>query len=532
MRKHLFYRMLTITVISFICLFSAGCFQGEFGMTITEDGKVSLNNEIIGIPLLHEQIEDLKNQMVKNVPTSKITSISKDNMTGYRMEVEYPSIEEFAANAISMYGTHPGKCKGIQKHSGWFFDEYNFDFFMEGKNSGEDASDQMAQAMLSQVKFDLIFNLPYAAESNNADTRTNENKTLTWHLASSLTSGVDKSIQARFRMWHKERIAITAIVAVLLLGATILFFVKSNNETDEAEKEEQLQRAKICGGLTAAVIVASAYMLYAPIEFTDGDIISATHNKNNSSSNESQAVTNVNPNANSTSTPKNSTDTTQKSTSAAPTGEHWIKDTNSGAYLWNPEPSGNETVSWSGNYVQDGDYRYADGSGTLKWYRDGKLIQTDEGTFERGRHNGQFKHTFPSGKVSYSNWNHGKEVAEQNSDEDQAKQTFINYHKAITNENYREAYDTLSNAQKERVGDFNSYAAGYADTISSEISNINLVSSDGDSYTFDYTLVARDRYQGSRVKIQTFDGQVTMAKDNGRWYIRSARSTKTGERIE
>ena len=90
----------------------------------------------------------------------------------------------------------------------------------------------------------------------------------------------------------------------------------------------------------------------------------------------------------------------------------------------------------------------------------------------------------------------------------------------------------MSYAQKERVGDFNSYSEGYVNTISSEVSDIKLKSSEGDSYTFDYTLTARDRNRGGGVKVQTFDGQVTMAKDSGRWYIRHARSSKTGERIE
>lgn len=118
------------------------------------------------------------------------------------------------------------------------------------------------------------------------------------------------------------------------------------------------------------------------------------------------------------------------------------------------------------------------------------------------------------------------------SDEEAARQTFLNYHKAITSKNYRKAYDILSNEQKQRVGDFNSYASGFVDTISSEVSEITLRSSDDDSYTFDYTLNARDRYQGNRVKVQTFKGQVIMAKDEGQWYVRYAKSSKISEKIE
>ena len=89
---------------------------------------------------------------------------------------------------------------------------------------------------------------------------------------------------------------------------------------------------------------------------------------------------------------------------------HWIKDLNSGAYVWNPEPQDGESVRWSGGVVNDGGILYAQGSGILTWYRDGQVIQVDEGSFEVGRHNGRFKHTFPSGRVDQSNWEHGEEI--------------------------------------------------------------------------------------------------------------------------
>ena len=117
----------------------------------------------------------------------------------------------------------------------------------------------------------------------------------------------------------------------------------------------------------------------------------------------------------------------------------------------------------------------------------------------------------------------------------EARQAFINYHKAITNGNYRAAYDMLSNAQQERIGDFNSYAAGYATTISSEVTDMHLVSSNGNSCTFDYTLMARDRYRGNGVKVQIFSGQVTMTKYGeygGRWYVNYVVSNKVSERYE
>ncbi len=95
---------------------------------------------------------------------------------------------------------------------------------------------------------------------------------------------------------------------------------------------------------------------------------------------------------------------------SAPTGSHWIMDTRTGVYLWNPEPTDGESINWSGGYVTDGGYKWAEGTGVLTWYKDGKIIQVDNGKFIHGRHHGKFVHKFPSGNVMYSNWDHGREL--------------------------------------------------------------------------------------------------------------------------
>lgn len=90
-------------------------------------------------------------------------------------------------------------------------------------------------------------------------------------------------------------------------------------------------------------------------------------------------------------------------------GEHWIKDA-SGVYLWNPQPQEGESITWSGGYVQDGDYLFAEGEGITTWYLEGKIIQIDEGTFKHGQRHGHFTHKFSSGKVRHSNWDNGVEI--------------------------------------------------------------------------------------------------------------------------
>lgn len=94
-------------------------------------------------------------------------------------------------------------------------------------------------------------------------------------------------------------------------------------------------------------------------------------------------------------------------------GKNWIKDNSNDIYIQNPSPSEDETISWSGGYVQDGEYKFANGSGTTVWKnKSGEVVQVDEGNFEHGQRQGQFKHQFfPSGRIEYSNWDKGKEIS-------------------------------------------------------------------------------------------------------------------------
>ena len=107
----------------------------------------------------------------------------------------------------------------------------------------------------------------------------------------------------------------------------------------------------------------------------------------------------------------NSVNSSPTNTPAPQLGREWIQDINTGIYLKNPEPTDGESITWSGGYVQDGQYKLANGYGVTNWYRYGELKQVDEGTFIKGERNGQFKHKFyPSGNVDYSNWDRGVEI--------------------------------------------------------------------------------------------------------------------------
>lgn len=67
----------------------------------------------------------------------------------------------------------------------------------------------------------------------------------------------------------------------------------------------------------------------------------------------------------------------------APAG--WIADRRTGCKVWNPEPVPKETISWDGP-CKGG---IANGSGTLQWFKSGKLSLREEGELRNGRLEGR-----------------------------------------------------------------------------------------------------------------------------------------------
>ena len=274
--KNKFIKILGVLLMTFVTFLCAGCFQAESDLAIDDSGKVTLNTEVMGVPILREHIEGWKNDIERSNHATEIKPVASGNMSGYIITTQYQSIEQFAAQNIDIYGSKPGKAKGIQQHKGWFYDAYNFDFISEApKDSAEYLDNTLVQSMMPQIKFDMVINLPYAAEKNNAQHISNDNKTLNWNLASSITSGKNVSVQVQFRIWHKAKIAVTLAAIIILLGAMIYFLRKFKLNEDEGEAAKNIFYMKICAGLLAAIISASTFLLINPVTFTDADTISA-----------------------------------------------------------------------------------------------------------------------------------------------------------------------------------------------------------------------------------------------------------------
>ena len=265
-----------IAALSFICVICAGCFQANYDLTITGEGKIFRTWRVMGTAPFSQHIADLKAKTEKLFPNVRVKNLVEGDMLGYEFKLEYPDVESFAHSASEFYGRHGGKNKGISRRAGWFFDEYDFDFYSAYPPANIPLGATMNQAMFSEVIFDSVIRLPYSAETTNADEVSEDGRLLKWNLVPLVIHGGERSMQVRFKIWHKEHIALTAAAELFLLAAAIFFLAKSQAEGMSGAAKNLRFKRNVFGGLFFALIFISAYLIMTPVTMTEADIISAT----------------------------------------------------------------------------------------------------------------------------------------------------------------------------------------------------------------------------------------------------------------
>lgn len=267
-----------IIVLSFFCIICAGCAKVNFDLIITSDGAVFRKWQFLGTTPFTQEIENIKINNEKLFPDLKIKTVAEGEMHGYEFSLYYPDIESFAQAKSEHYAITVGKNKGISRHKSWFFDEYDFDFFIKGSQANVPVGATVNQAMFSEVVYDNTIRLPYPAESHNADTVLEGGKALKWDLAPVLLYGGEKHMNVRFKIWHKDKLFVTAAIELLLLAATIFFFIKARAEEFENIGKDFRFKRNVFAGLFIALGIISAYLILMPVTFTEADIISVARN--------------------------------------------------------------------------------------------------------------------------------------------------------------------------------------------------------------------------------------------------------------
>lgn len=112
-----------------------------------------------------------------------------------------------------------------------------------------------------------------------------------------------------------------------------------------------------------------------------------------------------------------------------------------------------------------------------------------------------------------------------------ARKALLDFHQAISSHDFNTAWNYLTPEQQQRMGGFSSFQNGYADTISSDISNVGVQSASDNQVILSYDITARD-HANNGVKVQNFTGSATLVSVNGQWKISYTESKKTGEHME
>jgi hypothetical protein len=106
------------------------------------------------------------------------------------------------------------------------------------------------------------------------------------------------------------------------------------------------------------------------------------------------------------------------------------------------------------------------------------------------------------------------------------------YHTAITNHQYDKAYSMMTHDMQNAMGTFENYRKGYGTTLSSTVTDVKVLSTEGNKVRIAFNLRARDRASGGRVIVQNFSGTAIMLNVNGNWHIDEMRASKQGEHYE
>lgn len=290
---------LTVALALGIMAFS-GCGEGHVGLTINPDG--SIDAEQVGttnrssqelMKITGQNINQFSDQAKKNGFDVKY------KQDGYTATRHYDSIEDLVQSGAELFNpdeTH----EGVRVKHGVLYDTYSFDLFIKGEKANLSQYDyqpsysdfyylpynrrmaqyqaakkeaetynQMMNLMiknaLDSLKLDFSLNLPYKALSNNADSVTNDGKTLTWDMKKAFFDGKDLEIKSDFRIYHEENIMIVSVIIGILLlsgiGITIASFM--------IKDKKSLKRTFLIGGactIGISLIVGGyvGYRLYTP----------------------------------------------------------------------------------------------------------------------------------------------------------------------------------------------------------------------------------------------------------------------------
>lgn len=508
-------RSLLMTFLMVLCLLSFGCFRMNTDVEIHEDGSADVRLLFMSVNLLNEELEKLKDEIVRKDPDAYVETINDGNMSGYKISTHYPNMDAFGKRSGNIFAARPGICDGIQQQNRWFFNAYSFDLYIANEKSTpkkpqSEFDTKMMEAFLSQVQADFKLSLPEKAETTNADSITNDGKLLQWDLKGPLLNDKPRHIRATFRIWNKTNTVLTIVALVVLLVAALIAM-----RTALKKPEDDNNRFVLPGVLLLAFLicsVASAYYYFAPVTFTNKDIIS---NKLEKTAEDNK--------------PRSSQNAALKGFIFA------AKDSNYEYYI---DP--NQMLRYpphlfvSVKRVKNGqiedtaviDFTSDEGKrfySSQKMGRDqvanNAVVSSIWKEVSANKDRWQMTNTLPQGMAEAAGLTNLNSSNNQRSNATEsaanaAIQTFKQFHENITNRNYNNAYGLMSKSMRNSFS-YDNWKKGYKTTVQSIPQDISVAQASSDHVTLTYVLKAVDNPGGTRY----FNGKVQLIKTPDGWRI-------------
>lgn len=137
--------------------------------------------------------------------------------------------------------------------------------------------------MIDSMKADFTINLPYSADSNNADKVSNNNMTLTWDFKKSIVDGKDLEVKTQFRVYHRNNIVMVVIGLVAVIGVGIAIAALSYNKRKTVSQWKvgiAVGTLMIIGGIAGGLY--TRYLIDNPPVLTPADRVIAANAKDSS----------------------------------------------------------------------------------------------------------------------------------------------------------------------------------------------------------------------------------------------------------
>lgn len=301
-------RSLLISCIVIVsCFIITGCANMQIGFNFNKDGTITVQNSIAVTSSL------VKNDVEKSKEDDRKKGFEiKDTSDGYIATKTYKSILDVVNSGGELWNPDEN-FNGVQMRQGLLYDYYSLDLFIKGqkfnipksnyqanvpsyfspnvkmnvwqyneyrRNAEAQAqeinqmTDEATKTAINSLNMKLTFNVPYSVDNTNADSKTNEGKTLTWDMKPAFLDNKDLTIQAQFKIYHESTIIGLIVVGVVLLIIAIILVVVGIIKKDNFKRRKVL--FSVAGLILILIASFGAYAKYSinnPPKLTASDRI-------------------------------------------------------------------------------------------------------------------------------------------------------------------------------------------------------------------------------------------------------------------